>query len=806
MSAEKGFTGSPWQPRPDPPVYTFGQLWQVPLFLLGLVALATVWATRPLWYDPEIAHLRSDLERARQALQDPRAALNGLTVVLNDALSHIGRLPDRAGEAHFLLGSIYLRLAEQVPAEPAADLWSKARSHLEEAEQLGLPESDRPLLHYRLGMAWYHTGSDVQRVIDSLSPVIDQVEEDRAAGYAILTQCYLHLPKPNLRAALQANEKELQLPTTDESRLAPARLLRGELLLRMHEGEAARKVLAWIKNAPPEIVARARALRAGSYQEEEAWAEAAKLWQEVLADSHQPPAEKPRIFYALGLCDRNLHRVPDAARAWISASEPQDEVGQAASLRLANLRVETGDLPAALQLYERALGAVRQPADYHNSLVSLQDAGNLVASDCRACKDAGKFAEALKLARLYAKLDSLGPAQVVLLGQVAEAWAGAQLAQSQQLKDTKKAQELAEAARAHFREAAVAYESAAQLTAGRPDHKDWLWQAAPCFLKGEDFQHAIAAYNRFVHLQPRPPSTQLSEGWYRLGEAQRALHDERSAEESYHNCIEVGGVLAYWARYQLAMIELAGGQNKGAQEMLEHNLELIDGAGATPDDKVREKTLYALAEILFFNHEYYTAGLRYDQAVNRYPAGRDALIGHYRLALCYRDQANVESRAGETLNAQNRFPRGFAFLLEKAAAQLQILVEDLQARQAAAPLTEADAWLLAQARFGLADCRFRLGAYLEAIPLYSSLANQYDKQVLGLLARQQLYLCYVVMPPEKAAANLGFAKHTLKEMHQTLNQLDESAFRGRPEAEQLAALKRWLKNEEKQFQDVVDKK
>jgi tetratricopeptide (TPR) repeat protein len=803
MAAEKAFTGPPSLSRPDPPVYTFGQLWQVPLFLLGLVALLTLWAIRPLWYDPEIARLRGDLEKARRTLQDPRAALNGLTVLLNDALGHVGRLPDRAGEAHFLLGSTYLCLAEQVPAEAATDLWHKARSQLQEAEQRGVPENDRPLLRYRLGMAWYHTGGDVQRVIDYLSAVVDQVEEDRAAGYDALTQCYLRLPKPNLVAALQANAMQLQLPTADESRLAPARLLRGELLLRMKDGEAARKFLAKIKDAPPEIVAKARALRARSYQDEETWSEAAKLWEEALADPRQPPTDRGQILYLLGCCYRNLHRSAEAARFWKSATHQNGEVGQAASLRLANLQIETGDLPAALELYERALAAVPQSADYHNSLVSLQEVGNLLASDCRTCKDSGKFADALKLARQYAKLVAPAPAQV-LLGQVAEAWAAAQLAQSRQLKEAAKAQELAEAARAHFREAALAYERAAQATIGQSNHKDWLWQAAACFLKGEEFRHAITAYQHFMEVQPRPPSAQLSEAWYRLGEAQRALHDDHSAAESYKKCIEVDGVFAYWARYRHAQIEFTAGHAKDAQEMLEQNLELIEQAGATVDRSVHEKTLFALAEILFWNREFNSAAWHYEKALPLYPASLSAYIARYHLAQCYLHSAREfqHLQPSDQLSTPNHYRGSFNFYLEKAAVQFQILVDDLQARQATSPLAEADAKMLTQARFALADCRYSLGHFLDAIPIYSSLANQYHQRVEGLHARRELYRCYVALMEleQKPGPNLQLAQDALEDMRQSLDQLDDAAFQGRPEAEQRAVWARWIKNEEETLQ------
>src|SRR5438132_2543808 len=157
MAPEKGFAVGCPPPTRASPRDTPGQLWQVPLFLLGIAVVVAVWTTRPLWYDPARVHLRRELAQARSLLQDPHAALNELTVLLDDALSHIDRIPERAGETHFLMGSAYVGLAEQTPGEQAADFWRKARSHLEEAERLSVPDMDRSQLFYHLGKAWYHT-------------------------------------------------------------------------------------------------------------------------------------------------------------------------------------------------------------------------------------------------------------------------------------------------------------------------------------------------------------------------------------------------------------------------------------------------------------------------------------------------------------------------------------------------------------------------------------------------------------------------------------------------------------------------
>src|SRR5262249_8870872 len=157
----------------------------------------------------------------------------------------------------------------------ALDAWKKARSYLEEAQTLGVAEADILRLTYLVAKAWYHTGGNIQDVIEFLERSIDEGADQPAEGYALLADAYLHLPTRNVEAAVRANEKALAVPYVPEELLGPVRLLRGELLLELKRTEEARKVLANIgSQAPPAVRARARCLRALSLQEEEHWAEA----------------------------------------------------------------------------------------------------------------------------------------------------------------------------------------------------------------------------------------------------------------------------------------------------------------------------------------------------------------------------------------------------------------------------------------------------------------------------------------------------------------------------------------------------
>src|SRR5260370_25339316 len=88
-----------------------GQLWQVPVFVLGILALAGVWASRPLWNDPDSRFVRHALSEARNILEDRRAPANQVPGMMTDVLARMQRFPERAGEAHFLLRRAYTPLA-----------------------------------------------------------------------------------------------------------------------------------------------------------------------------------------------------------------------------------------------------------------------------------------------------------------------------------------------------------------------------------------------------------------------------------------------------------------------------------------------------------------------------------------------------------------------------------------------------------------------------------------------------------------------------------------------------------------------
>jgi tetratricopeptide (TPR) repeat protein len=268
------------------------KLWQVPTFVAGIAAMAALWQAQPYLRPANVRHVDREIASARAALEAGDPDVNLALSKAQKILTQNPLTPEQQGTVYFLIGSAYVLLAEKTRDHPDIEAWRKARENLEKAAELGGSTADHSRLTYRLGKAWFQTGADPERVIDSLSRSVDTGAESPSEGYRLLTQAYLQLPKPDVRAAIEANKKHLALSTEDDDHLAPARLLQGELLLKAQQRDEARKVLARIaRTAPKENYSRARFLRAQSCQEDKLWSQAAELWEEIMHDSGAPPCD-----------------------------------------------------------------------------------------------------------------------------------------------------------------------------------------------------------------------------------------------------------------------------------------------------------------------------------------------------------------------------------------------------------------------------------------------------------------------------------------------------------------------------------
>jgi hypothetical protein len=140
-----------------------------------------------------------------------------------------------------------------------------------------------------------------------------------------------------------------------------------------------------------------------------------------------------------------------------------------------------------------------------------------------------------------------------------------------------------------------------------------------------------------------------------------------------------------------------------------------------------------------------------------------------QLALCCRQLAEqageVASLGGgfSTEEERRHYRSQQQSLLKTAAGHYQKLVDDLESQQAVIQkLTPEQEAILGQVRFAVADCRFDLGDYSQALYQYTILAKRYENTVEGLIALKHVCQCHLVMfQPDKAKAVLEQIKAVL---------------------------------------------
>ncbi len=720
-------------------------LWQAPAFVLGVGALAAMALLRPLLGSGEAASpLRRDLAEARRLLDhgdgDPEQAAKLAQHVLEAKDQH----PELAGQADLLLGTARMRQAASAEGNQAAELWAEARKHLEAAEQETVPEGEKAKLQFRLGVAGFYTHDNLDHVIAHITTTIDQCD-DPVLGYTVLTQAYMQSSPPNLANALAANLKLRNLPQAKEEQLAPARLLGGELELRLGNFEEARRVLEKVgPQATPEVQAKARRLCAQSYQAQNRWPDAAALWQQALADGKQTG----EALYNLGLCAQHQNQNADAARWWEQCVQAGGDEGRAAALALAEVRLKGPNPETALEMFARVVDGVKPGDDWPGQLTDRASVAKTFQEAGKTYLDNHQFDLAARLAEPFAAVAAPGEADV-LRGKASAEWARARREETKKAAaDVKQAAE--DQARQLFLQAASAYAAAADQAPNDPVPGEYLWHSARCAWEGRDLAQASARLEAVLKIEPTDEQRKQDwyvqregEAWYLLGEVRRALKDDIGAATAYRECIKYLTPFAYRARCQLALAAEARGDLDEAQEDLELNLKLL--RNADPDPEAEEQSRFALGNLYYKRGKYLQVVEELGAAVKRFPTNPDGTRAHYHLADSYRqlaDQALADANAVDLTVSKDKRDHALQMhrvYLTNAKDQFLELAAVLDGPDGKGLLTLEEQ---VQVPFQAADCLFDLGDYDTALMAYKILTERYPGRLEGLNALGGMVRCY----------------------------------------------------------------
>jgi tetratricopeptide (TPR) repeat protein len=727
----------------DRAVRPAGQLWQVPTFIIGLLALVLVGAAGPLLPKPMDNKLESDLDTIRAALEKPGVPADDIVTLAETCVSHLGQQPDLiAGTAHYLLGTVYLRLAQATPAEHAHEHLGKAAMNLDLAELRGVPDEDRARLTYLRGKTLFLCNGDLMRVVELLSKSLPSGADNPAEGYGILVQAHLRKAAPDFDAALVANLKQIEF-CDDEAGLVQARVQRGEMLLKLDRRVEAIKVL---EQAAPKAAAKLRlkirGMQARAAMDEGLWGRAIPWLQELLADPTALPNHPGRAWYNLGLCNVNFEpptHEKQAVAAWNEALLYGGDEAQAAAMQLGELRLYSGNSKSALEMFNKALEKVCTPADYKNTLVESRKARELLEESCHIFNEQQDVESFELAAQLYKKLAPPGAAD--------EKVAQAREARGHKLLDdaSKGGPEegvLREQARTWMQKAAQSWELATESRTPA-DRIDSLWHCVECYRQAEEPVRAIDMLKKFVEL---PASAERkAEAWFTVAEIQRALHQPAEAQDSYKQCVAFDNpAFKDRALLNLADMALERHELKEAEESL---LEVAFPPFGVGDAISHELALLKLANLYFQQHQFEKATIQCKELIKQNPFHTNILSVREQLGECYRNlarrsQESADSPECVTAEKKQYYRREWQKNLELAKDVYQLLADDLDARAQAKSLSPIEETLRRKAHFVVADCYYDLPNWFnQAFKLYVDLFENSRLQPDGLWACQRLYRC-----------------------------------------------------------------
>jgi tetratricopeptide (TPR) repeat protein len=303
-----------------------------------------------------------------------------------------------------------------------------------------------------------------------------------------------------------------------------------------------------------------------------------------------------------------------------------------------------------------------------------------------------------------------------------------------------------------------------------------------CYLPAKDHKKVAALLDRFVREESAEP--RKAEAFLILADAGTALGNKALAKEAYQKCIEIPGtVFAYRARYQWAVEEIEAKNLTQAEEILKENLTVTSGSAA-PDRDTLEKSLFKLASLVYQRQDYDKACIYLKQAVHQHPNNPNQLLARDQLGDCYR---KIAERAGKKMETSRdaSLKRERDDWLERGAVSYQQLAEDLDSRALQQPLGSWETALLRKARFAVADIRFDMGQYTDAIRRYQEIVRVYRRQLGGLVACLRLYRCCAVPfdDPADSRRIQDIARVTVLQTLEDLKTMDagDEAFQANPE-------------------------
>lgn len=678
----------------------------------------------------------------------------------------------------FVLGAVAAMQADTLWEEDQRRYYLVASRYLQEAQRSGFPPGREGIGLFLLGKSLC-----LSRQYNAAREVLEQAltsdPDDASEINWLATSAYQNGSPPDLKNAMAHVTRYLASKNLSDADRDQGLLAEGQILFKSGQKEACLKLLERIKRDSPSfadaIVLQGQLLM-----------QAAEIAKAALPPNASPAARQdvetqfnkaiarlqqaqnrggsaerivPQSTYLIGQCFLAMNDSRAALDRFqqLRKGFPDSVEGVAAAFQEADLLRRFGQDADATAAYHRAVDGVGDPAEYRNSILSLEDLRSRLAAAYDAYMKASKFQQAIDLAKTTYPLFNR-ETQAELIAEAHKRWAEA-LTDEVDRSPGFDGQEIARQSRAELRAAGNAYAELAELQMATRAYTEDVWNSSECLLAGHDFRGAIRMLQEYLRyeLRHRRPRALLN-----LGEAELSLRHFDRALDALNECISIYSAdsAVYRARLLAAKAEIDKGNLPEAERLMRENLE--DGS-LTPKSSEWRDSLFAYGDLLQSEKNRDAEAIpKLEEFVERYPDSPNLIEARYLVAEAYRRSADVprkklESDAIETTRIDHT--KEMQQLLSAALEQYDKVQERLNLRQEQRQLDPLEQAILRNCYFARGSTLFEMGRFEDAIHAYSAATNHYQRQPIVLEALMQIAACYRRLgQPDEARNTLAQAK------------------------------------------------
>lgn len=697
----------------------------------------------------------------------------------NEAKSLIGQMqqqpasPRQLSSALFILGVVK---AQEADAEPAASrrraLHEIAARYLNKSLKLELDESRRGQANFLLGCSLVRSG-ETKQAIRVLEESLNDPQQPAAEIHSLLVSAHLDGRDPDLKSALKHNEFVLADPQLEDAKRQHATIVSAEAMIRLGRLSAARDLLQQLHADGVEEAYRVLTIGRIDLETAEELPEDSKERAELLQraqaqlqlvaqldPTHDAPTRQAALWIARYFELSGNHEAAAAEYEKVAKVYPDTAAGLTAALAAADYHRRNGRLDRALVGYKIVLHSIESPESYDDSLLPLKELQDRMKEAFEQCLDQQLYAEALTLVDLFHSV--FGEVQTAEMGaKTHEASGRHNLKQAEGERFTAEALRLE--GRTQLREAGQAFEALARLRFGSRQFVDDLWNAAECFFAGQSFTQAARLYAEYLHNESRRrnPLALL-----RLGQSELAARRFQQAIAALDECVEMYPLdpVAYQSRLEAARAYVQLEKPADAERLLLTNL--VEDV-LTPASPEWRDSLFELGNLLHKQGRYDEAIARLDEAVKRYPDGKETLLARYTIGRAYHAAAAEPAKRlaeSKTENERQSAKSQMTELLIKAHENYQGVQRELTlgGGDADDPLQQT---LLRNCYMLQGSALFELRRFDEALKAYGNVITSYQNDPIAMDSFVQAAACWRRLDqPVKARVTLDQAKLVLKEM------------------------------------------